>query len=241
MEPIVIERVVKPEEIIKTTFDLDKFLERNTEKLIVIIFMQEWNESKTTIHDHILEHITNEDLEETLFGRVIADLCPELSHENKIDVVPTIIFFRRKKEIDRIMGARMRDVIAKIHFHAGKKAPEDYPNPIKVAEAEFVKKQDKQMRITELVKRSKVMLFMKGNPDEPKCGFSRAIVGLLNETGVAYDTFDILTDEEVRQGLKDYSNWQTYPQLYVNASLIGGLDIVKELNESGDLIETLNG
>ena len=79
------------------------------------------------------------------------------------------------------------------------------------------------------------MLFMKGNPAAPQCGFSSKIVNILNEAGVKFSTFDILSDEEVRQGLKKYSNWPTYPQLYVKAKLIGGLDIVKEMHEGGEL------
>jgi len=64
---------------------------------------------------------------------------------------------------------------------------------------------------------------------------------ILKEAGVQFETFDILSDEEVRQGLKKYSNWPTYPQVYVKGDLIGGLDIIKELKESGDLVPTLNG
>ena len=64
---------------------------------------------------------------------------------------------------------------------------------------------------------------------------------ILKETGVGFDTFDILTDEEVRQGLKKFSNWPTFPQVYVNGELIGGLDIIKEVKESGDLVPTLKG
>ncbi|XP_078421025.1 glutaredoxin 3 isoform X2 [Cetorhinus maximus] len=96
-------------------------------------------------------------------------------------------------------------------------------------------------RLKALINKSKVILFMKGNRALAKCGFSRTIVGLLNETGVEYETFDILEDEEVRQGLKTFSNWPTYPQLYVNGELIGGLDIVKELEKSGELLSILKG
>ena len=69
---------------------------------------------------------------------------------------------------------------------------------------------------------------------------SRQMVGILKEENVKFSSFDILADEEVRQGLKTYSNWPTYPQLYVNGELVGGLDIVKEMKESGDLATTLN-
>jgi len=91
-------------------------------------------------------------------------------------------------------------------------------------------------RLEKLVNRSKVMLFMKGLPSSPRCGFSRQICDILNlHTEVSYDAFDILQDEEVRQGLKSFSDWPTFPQLYVNGELVGGLDIVKELQESGEL------
>lgn len=96
-------------------------------------------------------------------------------------------------------------------------------------------------RLKKLLKRSKIMLFMKGNPSQPQCGFSRTIVGILNETGHKYDSFDILSDEEVRAGLKVFSNWPTYPQLYVDGELVGGLDIVKELVQQNELEDALKG
>lgn len=96
-----------------------------------------------------------------------------------------------------------------------------------------------QDRIQQLVRRSDVMVFMKGLPSAPKCGFSRQLIALLDEAGVPYDAFDILQDEEVRQGLKTFSNWPTYPQLYVKGELVGGLDICKELQESGELLDVL--
>mmetsp|Transcript_5610 Transcript_5610/g.13199 ORF Transcript_5610/g.13199 Transcript_5610/m.13199 type:complete len:86 (-) Transcript_5610:31-288(-) len=83
------------------------------------------------------------------------------------------------------------------------------------------------------------MIFVKGLPSPPKCRFSRQMIELLDESGVPYDAFNILEDNEVRQGLKEFSNWPTYPQLYVKGELIGGLDICKELAEDGDLVDTL--
>ena len=70
---------------------------------------------------------------------------------------------------------------------------------------------------------------MKGNAQEPKCGFSRQAIELLNSLNAPYSTFDILQDEAVRQGLKEYSNWPTYPQFYADGELVGGLDIMKEM------------
>ena len=96
-------------------------------------------------------------------------------------------------------------------------------------------------RLKKLINRHRVMLFMKGLPSAPRCGFSRQIVEMLDEEGASYDSFNILEDEEVRQGLKTYSDWPTYPQLYVDGDLVGGLDIVKEMKESGDLSDLLQG
>lgn len=79
------------------------------------------------------------------------------------------------------------------------------------------------------------------SPSAPRCGFSRQLIDIMNGTGIPYETFDILTDEDVRQGLKTYSNWPTYPQVYVKGSLIGGLDIIKELISLGELEATLRG
>ncbi|CAM8984659.1 unnamed protein product [Rhodiola kirilowii] len=90
------------------------------------------------------------------------------------------------------------------------------------------------------VSSSPVMLFMKGTPDGPRCGFSSKVVKALKEEGVEFGSFDILSDEEVRQGLKTFSNWPTFPQLYYKGELIGGCDIIMELHSSGDLKATLS-
>ena len=80
---------------------------------------------------------------------------------------------------------------------------------------------------------------MKGDPVAPKCGFSRQTVELFESLNVEYATFDILSDDEVRQGLKTFSNWPTYPQLYIDGELIGGLDILKEMHENKELESVL--
>lgn len=98
-----------------------------------------------------------------------------------------------------------------------------------------------KQKIHQLVNRHRIMLFMKGIPSSPRCGFSRQIVEILDSFNASYDAFNILEDEEVRQGLKEYSDWPTYPQLYVEGDLVGGLDIVKEMQESGDLKDLLTG
>jgi monothiol glutaredoxin len=80
-----------------------------------------------------------------------------------------------------------------------------------------------------------VLLYMKGTPDFPQCGFSATAVRALNAVGAKYDTVNIFEEPEVREALKQYSNWPTYPQLYVNGELLGGCDIIVEMYNSGEL------
>ena len=94
-------------------------------------------------------------------------------------------------------------------------------------------------RLRALMGKERVMLFMKGNPDAPRCGFSRRIVALLREQGVQFGSFDILQDEGVRAGLKVLNNWPTFPQLIVKGEFVGGLDVVTEMVENGELKEML--
>jgi len=94
-------------------------------------------------------------------------------------------------------------------------------------------------RITDTIARGRVMLFMKGNPAMPQCGFSAAVVGILKQTGVPFESYNILADSELREGLKVYSSWPTYPQLYVDGKLIGGADIVRDLHAKGELQQIL--
>jgi Grx4 family monothiol glutaredoxin len=108
-----------------------------------------------------------------------------------------------------------------------------------IQKAASKKAEELNSRLRKLIQQSRVMLFMKGEPNKPQCGFSRKMVELLTKAGFHdFGFFDILTDMEVREGLKKYSNWPTYPQLYIAGELIGGLDVVTELIESGELKNT---
>jgi monothiol glutaredoxin len=94
---------------------------------------------------------------------------------------------------------------------------------------------DAKDRIEKLIQDNKIMIFMKGNKLMPQCGFSNNVVQIFNVLGVPYETFDILADHEVRQGIKDYSNWPTIPQVYINGEFIGGSDIMIEMYQNGEL------
>lgn len=93
-------------------------------------------------------------------------------------------------------------------------------------------KEELHKRLSSLVKAAPVMLFMKGTPSAPQCGFSRQLVAILRENSVKYGFFNILADDEVRQGLKEFADWPTFPQLWVDGELMGGLDIVSDSQTS---------
>lgn len=90
-------------------------------------------------------------------------------------------------------------------------------------------------RLDELVKSNKVIVFMKGSKLMPQCGFSNNAVQILNSFGVPYETVDVLADPEIRQGIKEYSNWPTIPQVYINGEFVGGSDVLVELYQQGEL------
>ena len=92
-----------------------------------------------------------------------------------------------------------------------------------------------QARIDELVKQNRIMLFMKGTKFFPQCGFSARAVGVLRHLDASFETFDVLGDMSVREGIKAYSSWPTIPQLYIDGEFVGGSDIMMELFESGEL------
>ena len=92
-------------------------------------------------------------------------------------------------------------------------------------------------RIDDLLSQNKVLVFMKGSKLMPQCGFSNTVVQILNMLGVPYETVDVLSDPDIRQGIKEYSNWPTIPQVYVNGEFIGGSDILIELYQKGELQE----
>ena len=94
---------------------------------------------------------------------------------------------------------------------------------------------DVNSRISDIVKSNDVVLFMKGTPLFPQCGFSSRAVAILDHCGVAYDSVDVLQDMEIRQGIKTYSDWPTIPQLYVKGEFLGGSDIMMEMYEAGEL------
>lgn len=95
-------------------------------------------------------------------------------------------------------------------------------------------------RIQREIDENPILVYMKGNPDFPQCGFSGAVVRIFEHLGVPFETRDVLSDPELREAIKRFSNWPTVPQIYVGGKFVGGCDIVRELFESGELEKTVS-
>ncbi|CAH1100862.1 unnamed protein product [Psylliodes chrysocephalus] len=191
----------------------------------VVHFQAEWADQCIHINQ-LLEALSSQSNYSNLkFYSCPAEELSEVSAKYNIEAVPTLILFRSGKSLEVIHGANTEKITEILQKYNGLSVG-DQNIPL-------------NERLKALINKGKVMLFMKGDRNVPRCGFSKQIIAILNDISIPYETFDILSDEEVRQGLKTYSNWPTYPQLYVKGELIGGLDIIKEMLESGELLATL--
>jgi len=166
------------------------------------------------------------------FGQVEAEKVPDVTEKYNVLSVPYFVFLKGGSVLDQLEGVNIPVLNEKIIKYA-----KESTAPATSSSAAPSDKEPLKARLTKLVNVAPVMLFMKGSPDAPKCGFSSKTVALLQQEKVQFSSFDILSDEEVRQGLKEFSNWPTFPQLYIDGKLVGGLDILKELIEQGEFKE----
>lgn len=170
------------------------------------------------------------------FVQVESEEAEAVAERLQVETVPTFVVLKSGAPTDRLVGANAPELVALVGRVVGAEA-----GVPAAGAAAGGKPQTLDERLKGLIESSPTMLFMKGSPDAPRCGFSRQIVELLRAQAVEFGSFDILSDEEVRQGLKTFSNWPTYPQLYAHGKLVGGLDVVKELAEEGELADSLSG
>ncbi|KAK0057643.1 glutaredoxin-3 [Biomphalaria pfeifferi] len=242
-------------ELIKDQSRFDKVVQDAGNHLVVVHFAASWAEQCQQMGEVLNELSKDPKFSHVTFITVDAESLAEVSYKYEIVAAPTFIFLKAGNKIDRLDGANAAELTAKVTKHS----------LILVEDlTKSTAKQDLNERLKQLINSAPVMLFMKGSPALPKCGFSRQITQILNEQGIKYSAFDILEDDDVRQGkyatkfkqqgilqknsantryqvlvetkgLKSFSNWPTYPQLYIKGELIGGLDVVKEMVESGEL------
>ncbi|XP_052654910.1 glutaredoxin-3 isoform X2 [Harpia harpyja] len=202
-----------------------QLLQQKDRSLVVVHFWAPWAPQCAQMNE-VMAALAKEHTQVT-FVKLEAEAVPEVSEKYGISSVPTFLFFKNSQKVDRLDGAHAPELTKKVQRHASSSS-------VSAGSNDSVK-EDLNVRLKKLVNAAPCMLFMKGSPKEPRCGFSKQMVEILNKHGISFSSFDIFSDEEVRQGLKTYSNWPTYPQLYVAGELIGGLDIVKELEASGEL------
>lgn len=172
----------------------------------------------------------------TKWVSINAEDLSDISEAYDVTAVPFLVLLRDGQVAETVSGSSALKVRNAIELHAQKSAAGEAGDAttngmqVDTAPAEEQdpekKKEELFKRLADLVKAAPVMLFMKGTPSSPQCGFSRQLVGLLRENSVKYGFFNILADDEVRQGLKEYAEWPTYPQLWIDGELVGGLDIV---------------
>jgi len=164
------------------------------------------------------------------FLKVEAEKLESVTEKFEINSVPSFIFLKDQNTFDKVEGANAPELANKIEKYNSEIKPS-----LEKKTDDLESKKLLRDRLEKLINFAPVMLFMKGTATAPQCGFSRKIVEILNNEEIKFESFNILEDEEVRQGLKEFSNWPTYPQLYMKGNFIGGLDIVKELSEQGEL------
>ncbi|GAU91682.1 hypothetical protein RvY_03892 [Ramazzottius varieornatus] len=218
---------------VKSVDEFEQFVKSHNENLVVAFFWAPWAEQCQQMNEILEELSKDSSLFSVKFLSIEAEKLSPLTSKYGIDSVPSFVFIRNSKEVDRVIGANGPELNRKIRQQISSYVPS--------MSATIKAEKTLDERLKDLINYDKVMLFMKGSPNEPRCGFSKQIVAILNDNSAKYSTFDILSDNDVREGLKKFSNWPTYPQLYINGELIGGLDIVKELQASGELRAALQG
>ncbi|CAL4942641.1 unnamed protein product [Urochloa decumbens] len=221
-------------------------------------FWAGWCEASKQM-DEVFAHLAV-DFPHAAFLRVEAEEQPEISEAYGVSAVPYFVFCKEGKTVDTLEGANPASLANKVAKIAGPAsvAESAVPASLGVAAGPAVLEKVQELaqrngssaaegtnsgglpdslnkRLEQLVNSHPVFLFMKGTPEQPRCGFSRKVVDILKQEGVDFGSFDILTDNDVREGMKKFSNWPTFPQLYCKGELLGGCDIVIAMHDSGEL------
>eukprot|EP01090_Pellita_catalonica_P006079 TRINITY_DN1627_c0_g1_i1.p1 TRINITY_DN1627_c0_g1~~TRINITY_DN1627_c0_g1_i1.p1 ORF type:complete len:352 (+),score=75.82 TRINITY_DN1627_c0_g1_i1:44-1057(+) len=203
-------------------------------KKVVLTFFAEWSgPSKQMVA--VIEELSKSYVD-ILFLIIPAEDLEEIATRYGVKSVPFFVFINSNKVVDQLSGANPPELTKRVEKLQLQMAA---GNPVTAARSEEDPQKALNARLKKLTSYAPVMVFIKGTPAEPKCKFSRALIGFLKEQKVNYCSFNILSDDSVRQGLKTFSNWPTYPQVYVKGELIGGLDVVKDMAEEGTFLKKL--
>jgi len=218
---------------------LKELLSKDLERVSLLYFWAPWAEPCKQMTEVVTE--LSRKYPKLLSLQIEAEAQEDITQSFDIESVPSFVILRGHTLLGRIAGADARALTESIAKQLGPidstPASQSVKSPASPPAVETPEELEKRLR--GLMNQSKVVLFMKGSPDVPRCGFSRKICGLLHDQKIEFSHFDILTDESVRQGLKKLNDWPTFPQLIVNGELVGGLDIVQEMADSGELKESI--
>lgn len=219
-----------------TESNCDKY---ESNQLTVIAFDASWTNQGELVKNALNYLATTGELEKNVtLAQADVEQCGDLPKRFEILSVPTIACVLNGNLLEKIDTLEPEDLLRKIKliYLKNSSALTKQPDSNRTENAD----DDKKKYLEHLINRAPVMVFMKGSPESPRCGFSRQLVDILAKHEIKYSTFDILEDMEVRQGLKEYSDWPTYPQIYAKGQFIGGLDILKQLVETNELKATLS-
>lgn len=209
-------------------------LSADLQRVSLINFWAPWAEPCKKMNEVVLE--LTKKYPNLLALQVEAEDQQDITEDFEINSVPTFIILRGHALLSRIEGADAQKLTSDIATHLS--APPLTSSAAAANATTAVPRERTQEELAQymkgLMEKEPVMLFMKGSPDAPQCGFSRTAVGILRKEGVEFGSFDILKDESVRQGLKTLNNWPTFPQFIVNGEFVGGLDVIKEMLEAKD-------
>jgi len=191
---------------------------------VVISFWASWSEPSRQMNQ-VAEQLQKQFLS-VRFVKVEAEEVGDITEKYAVESVPAFVFLKNGEAVHTLKGANPPELTSFARSFCQDEQAKPAPVPVESL-------QDKLKR---LIGSSKVVAFIKGTPTQPQCGFSRQFCAILNDQGIQYGSFNILSDQEVRDGLKKMVNWPTYPMLFINSELVGGLDVIKELAADGELL-----
>ncbi|KAH9467537.1 hypothetical protein Pst134EA_011181 [Puccinia striiformis f. sp. tritici] len=230
---------------------LQTLLGADLKRLSVLYFRAEWAEICKTA-DPFIKSLSQK-WKEPLFLEIEAESLPDVAESFEVSSVPCFVILRGHQLLSRIIGAELPQLEADVekfvkasqnkqnngkHEVLSETTQKPQPpssvlnvNKLQAGTGPNEDETEEQLfaRCKSIMQQSKVVVFMKGDPRTPQCGFSQQTVKILQDLNIEFTTFDILTDEQVRQGMKKLNSWPTFPQIIIKGELVGGLDILKEM------------
>ena len=220
-----------------TVATLDELNQRkqSSSRGLVLHFGASWCAPSAELQELIVSQYAGVWAEKVDFGYVDVDTAHDVVEAEGVEAVPFLIFYRFQnpsstslERVAEVSGAKVAELSHNLQSIYG---PADG-----LARASFENIDD---FIRSVLKRDRIVVFITGTPSAPRCGFTKKVLGLLNSVNATYTYFDVMSDEELCQRLKTFSNWPTYPQVYVDGELIGGCDVCTQLAEEGELATAL--